>query len=154
VETAPLRERRDDIPLLAAHFLQTVGRRLKRTGLKLTQGDVQRLSQYDWPGNVRELENVIERATILAREGRLRFDLPEPRASASKAVADQEGMAPSFLTEAERRDRDRANIMAALESCGGKVFGPGGAAAILGVKPTTLASRVKTLGIRRERTWS
>lgn len=97
---------------------------------------------------MRELENVFDRATILAREGRLRFDLPEPRASASKAVADQEGMSPPLLTETERRERDRANIMTALEACGGKVFGPGGAAAILGIKPTTLASRIKTFGIR------
>src|SRR5258705_6390525 len=76
IESVPLRERRDDIPLLAAHFVQGEARKLKRGDLKLTEGDVRRLMQYDWPGNVRELENAIERAAILARHARLRIDLP------------------------------------------------------------------------------
>ena len=86
IESVPLRERRDDIPLLAAHFVQGEGRKLKRE-LKLTEGDVRRLMQYDWPGNVRELENVIERAAILARHARLRIDLPAGRRAAAAAQA-------------------------------------------------------------------
>jgi PAS domain S-box-containing protein len=142
IESVPLRERRDDIPLLAAHFVQGEGRKLKRE-LRLTEGDARRLMQYDWPGNVRELENVIERAAILARHARLRIDLPAARnaATATPAQADR------LLTDDERRERDRANILAALESCDGKVFGRGGAAELLDVKPTTLASRIKALGI-------
>ncbi len=146
IDSVPLRERRDDIPLLAAHFVQGEGRKLKRD-LRLTEGDVRRLMQYDWPGNVRELENVIERAAILARHARLRIDLPNVKhaSTATQAPSDR------LLTDDERRERDRANILAALESCGGKVFGRGGAAELLDVKPTTLASRIKALGITFEK---
>jgi transcriptional regulator with GAF, ATPase, and Fis domain len=145
IESVPLRERRDDIPMLAAHFVQGEARKLKRD-LKLTEGDVRRLMQYDWLGNVRELENVIERAAILARHTRLRIDLPATRATAVAQTS-----ADRLLTDDERRERDRANILAALESCGGKVFGRGGAAELLDVKPTTLASRIKALGITIEK---
>jgi transcriptional regulator with GAF, ATPase, and Fis domain len=141
-----LRERRDDVPLLAAHFVDGERRKLKRD-LRLTEGDVRRLMQYDWPGNVRELENVIERAAILARHGRLRIDLPAGRHATTAAQAPAERL----LTDDERRERDRANILAALESCGGKVFGRGGAAELLDVKPTTLTSRIKALGITFEK---
>jgi PAS domain S-box-containing protein len=150
IESVPLRERRADIPLLAAHFLRGAGRKLKTDGLRLSEGDMRRLANYDWPGNVRELENMIERAAILARNGRLRIELPD--SAGQPAVAEQpaeDAAAPLLLTDAERRDRDRANIMAALQSCGGRIFGPGGAALLLGVKPTTLASRIKALRIDR-----
>jgi formate hydrogenlyase transcriptional activator len=149
IESVPLRERREDIPALAAHFLRGAGRKLKTDGLRLSEGDMRRLSHYDWPGNVRELENAIERAAILARDGRLRFDLPDaqPAAVALPAVAAD---APGLLTDDDRRARDRANIEAALKACGGRVFGPHGAAALLDVKPTTLASRIRTLGIRKD----
>jgi len=146
IESVPLRERRADIPLLAAHFLRGTGRKLKTEGLRLSEGDMRRLAGYDWPGNVRELENMIERAAILARDGRLRIELPDSVRPAAVAVADTASL-PSLLTDADRRDRDRANITAALQSCGGRIFGPNGAAALLGVKPTTLASRIKVLGI-------
>jgi formate hydrogenlyase transcriptional activator len=148
IESVPLRERRADIPLLAAHFLRGTGRKLKTEGLRLSEGDMRRLAGYDWPGNVRELENMIERAAILARDGRLRIELPDsarPAAVTGPPAAD--AAAPPLLTDADRKDRDRANILAALHSCGGRIFGPNGAAALLGVKPTTLASRIKVLGI-------
>jgi len=147
IESVPLRERRDDIPLLAAHFVQGECRKLKRSDLRLTEGDVRRLMQYEWPGNVRELENVIERAAILARHARLRIDLPTGKSLTTVAQAP----ADRLLTDDERRERDRANILAALESCGGKVFGRGGAAELLDVKPTTLASRIKALGLTFEK---
>ena len=76
VELVPLRERPDDIPLLAQHFLRARASKLK-SELRLTEGDARRLTRYAWPGNVRELQNVIERAAILARNGRLRIDLPD-----------------------------------------------------------------------------
>jgi len=151
IQSVPLRERREDIPLLAMHFLRGAHRKLDSADLHLTEGDIRRLTRYDWPGNVRELENVIERAAILARQGRLRIDLPESEnpAPASQRAGNAPQTEPDWLTESERRSRDRENIRAALEACGGKVFGPGGAAELLGVKPTTLASRIKTLGLRR-----
>lgn len=150
IESVPLRERRADLPLLAAHFLRGASRKLKTDGLRLSEGDMRRLSTYDWPGNVRELENMIERAAILARDGRLRIELPDAAMPPAKPAAPAQDMtAPALLTDADRRSRDRANILAALHSCGGRVFGPNGAAALLGVKPTTLASRIKVLGISK-----
>jgi transcriptional regulator with GAF, ATPase, and Fis domain len=107
---------------------------------------------YHWPGNVRELENVIERAVIVTHSGRLRLDLPDPdetpRSAAStprQATRDN----PTLITESERVARDRMMIIQALDQAGGKVFGEGGAAELLGMKATTLASRMKRLGIEK-----
>jgi transcriptional regulator with GAF, ATPase, and Fis domain len=149
IECVPLRDRREDIPLLAAHFLRLAERKMNNEELRLSIADVRRLSHYDWPGNVRELQNVIERGAILARNGQARIDVPD-RASARpgrqrQATAAHPGQ---LMTEEDRRERDRANILAALEASGGKVFGQGGAAELLEVKPTTLLSRIKSLGLR------
>ena len=107
------------------------------------------LQAYDWPGNVRELENVLERAVIISRGSQLRLELPQvqhvPQRPATVTPVPTDGL----LTEHQRRERDRAAIRQALQRSGGKVFGPGGAAEILGVKPTTLASRIKRWGIDR-----
>ena len=144
IEAPPLRERREDIPLLATHFVAGLNRKLRvSSALRISDADMRRLSQYNWPGNARELQNVIERGAILARGGQIRIDLPEPTPAYRIANA-----AAQVVTEDSRRDRARANILAALDACGGKVFGHGGAAELLGVKPTTLASRIKSLGIR------
>ncbi|MGD9837569.1 MAG: sigma 54-interacting transcriptional regulator [Afipia sp.] len=149
VETMPLRDRREDIPLLAQHFLASENKSFK-SNLRLSEGDVRRLMQYDWPGNVRELHNVIERAAILAQNGRLRIDLPIQPGGAEISVParrPKNGTPPAILTDEEMREHERSNIRAALKASGGKVFGNGGAAELLGVKPTTLASRIKSLGI-------
>jgi formate hydrogenlyase transcriptional activator len=151
IDLVPLRERTDDIPLLAVHLLDGVCKRLKTGELRLTEADARRLAQYAWPGNVRELQNVIERAAILARNGRVRIDLPDLTALGVGRRAVATNGKPAILTDDDRRERDRVNIMAALEACGGKVFGRGGAAELLDVKPTTLASRIKALGIEVER---
>jgi PAS domain S-box-containing protein len=151
IESVPLRERRDDVPLLAAHFLRAAERKMALDELRISIADVRRLTRYDWPGNVRELQNAIERAAILARGGQARIDLPD-QASARPTRPRRAGGEPTaVLTEEDRRERDRANIVAALNACGGKIFGRGGAAELLDVKPTTLASRVKALGIRVSR---
>ena len=147
VESLPLRERREDIPLLAQHFLMRESEQLK-SDLRLSEGDARRLARYDWPGNVRELQNVIERAAILAQNGRLRIDLPDPAgAQPSSGPGRPKADRPAVLTSSEMREHERANIVAALQACGGKVFGRGGAAEMLDIKPTTLASRIKVLGI-------
>jgi PAS domain S-box-containing protein len=151
IESVPLRERREDIPLLAQHFL-TSGKD-RKSELRLSQGDARRLSRYDWPGNVRELQNVIERAAILAQNGRLRIDLPDspgghPTAGAGRQKTDAR---PAVMTSAELRDLERTNIVAALHACNGRIFGDGGAAVLLDVRPTTLASRIKALGIASPR---
>lgn len=148
IESVPLRDRREDIPLLAQHFLASESRALK-SNLRLSEGDVRRLTQYDWPGNVRELQNVIERAAILAQNGRLRIDLPDHHASEIQVVArrPKSGVTPAILTDEEMRDQERSNIAAALTASRGKIFGKGGAAELLAIKPTTLASRIKALRI-------
>ncbi|MCW5705065.1 MAG: sigma 54-interacting transcriptional regulator, partial [Bradyrhizobium sp.] len=148
IESVPLRERREDIPLLAQHFLMRE-RAEPKSGLRLSEGDVRRLSRYGWPGNVRELQNVIERAVILAQNGRLRIDLPDaPGPNLAPGDGRQSSdERPTVMTSAELRDLERSNIIAALAACNGKVFGASGAAAMLDIKPTTLASRMKALGL-------
>jgi PAS domain S-box-containing protein len=145
IETLPLRERREDIPLLAQHFLSNETSE-RKGGLRLSEADARRLSRYDWPGNVRELQNVIERAVILSQNGRLRIDLPDQTPHAPIADGGKEAK-PAVMTEGEVRGLERANIIAALRATGGKIFGPGGAAELMDMKPTTLASRIKALKI-------
>lgn len=149
ITAAPLRDRLEDIAPIAQHLLEAALRKLRAGDVRLTAGDVEQLKAYPWPGNVRELENVIERAVILATNGRLRIELPQARLRSDRVAATTPSKATDRpVTEAERRQRDRDNIVAALATAGGRVFGRGGAAELLGLKPTTLASRMKTLGIQ------
>lgn len=150
IDVPPLRERKEDIGVLAAHFLREAGVRVGAEESSLTAANVRALEAYHWPGNARELRNVIERAVITAGEGRLRFEplltsqaRPRPRPRADEA---------EVFSEEEMLRFQRTNIERALEQTGGKVYGEAGAAHLLGIKPTTLASRMKKLGIsRRER---
>ncbi|NVZ66302.1 sigma 54-interacting transcriptional regulator [Pseudomonas gingeri] len=144
VHSPSLRERRSDIPLLASHFLQLIGTRLNMSGRRLSKGDMARLQAYDWPGNIRELQNVIERALITATGAELNIDLPG--AAVSGQAPAPEHLRP-IMTEQQLRTLERDNLCAALAACGGKLFGKDGAAELLGIKPTTLASRLKKLGI-------
>jgi len=153
IHMPPLRERRQDIRLLAAHFLNLSSHRLNRPDVRLTDHAVELLSAYNWPGNIRELQNVIERAVILSQTGALRIDLV-----LGDSVSTPRGVRSPFLTETlkdtvlsqkEMHRRDADNIVAALEKARGKIYGPGGAAEILGMKPTTLAYRLKKFGIKR-----
>ncbi|TVQ57594.1 MAG: PAS domain-containing protein [Rhodobacteraceae bacterium] len=142
IHCAPLRERREDVPLLAEHFLDRACARLGAPRPTLTKAAVAQLSAYDWPGNARELQNVIERAVIVSRGGKATIDLgaPAPAVAETPATA---AAPPGVVTEAERRARDAAAVEAALAAAGGRVSGPGGAAALLGVKPSTLYSRLR-----------
>jgi transcriptional regulator with GAF, ATPase, and Fis domain len=152
IRCAPLRERPEDIPLLASHFLMTMCRKFNKRDIRLRQSDIQRLKNYHWPGNVRELENIIERAVIVSQAGRLQLDLPDPdssRQGASTPPASLSAADRMPMTEGERLARDREMIIRALERAGGKVFGAGGAAQMLDIKPTTLASRMKRLAIEK-----
>jgi transcriptional regulator with GAF, ATPase, and Fis domain len=154
LEVAPLRQRQSDIPLLATHFLEQAARRLKLRLPRLTPAHVTQLQNYDWPGNVRELQNLIERAVILTQSGPLHFDLPgtgcpvSPPPPAPPEVAP--GEAGPILTEVELRQQERNNVLAALTRADWKIHGPGGAAELLGLKPTTLISRIKKLGLKRQ----
>ena len=145
VELPPLRKRAEDVPLLAEHFLALTARKLGRPKPRLTLANVQQLQRYHWPGNVRELQHVIERAVITADGTRLAIELPSgPAEKAASQVAPTDDR---VMTDAEVRQLEAGNIRAALKRTGGKVFGAGGAAELLGVKPTTLASRIKALRI-------
>ena len=113
---------------------------------------VENLQKYDWPGNIRELRNVIERAVILARGGPIAFDVPVNGASIDLPALKQtskEREEAEFLTEAEIRRRDCENIFVILQKTGWKIKGADGAARLLGVKPTTLISRIKRMGLVR-----
>jgi len=160
IELPPLRSRLEDIGLLAAHFLDLAARRLNCPEVVLTDEALQQLTAYDWPGNIRELRNVIERAVILSQHGPLRIDLvlgtgaavPRGRQTrrADDAVEAQRQSAGSkVMSQAELARHERDNILAALEQSDWRISGIGGAAEILGVKPTTLASRLKRFGIER-----
>ncbi len=149
VTVAPLRERQGDVGLLAEHFVERASRDLNRPAPRLTKRNVAELERYDWPGNVRELQNVIERAVITARNGRLQFDLPTSSAAASPVPIGDVGSSESFLTESEFRRLERDNLVSVLRSAAWKVSGSGGAAELLGIKPTTLNSRMRKLEIRR-----
>jgi transcriptional regulator with GAF, ATPase, and Fis domain len=151
IQVAPLRDRKDDIPLLAKHFLELSVKELKCPEPRLTRAAITELQGYDWPGNVRELRNVVERAVILARGGALRFDLPATE-SARPASAPLRLAQPGhgFLTEAEMKRCQRDNLRAVLEHAGWKIKGPNGAAELLGVKPTTLLSRMKQMRLQRQ----
>jgi transcriptional regulator with GAF, ATPase, and Fis domain len=154
IEVAPLRSRKEDIPPLAEHFLEPMSRRTNRPLARLTQANLLELQSYDWPGNVRELQNVIERAVITSRGGGLEFDLPRDPKSESALRSAQNTMRSDtvgeVVPEAEMRRRERENILAALDKSGGKIYGAGGAAELLGIKPTTLASRIKKMGISKK----
>ncbi|QXE92660.1 sigma 54-interacting transcriptional regulator [Geomonas subterranea] len=152
IEVPPLRARREDIGLLADHFLQLSTRKMNRTDLKLTVGQIAELQQYDWPGNVRELHNLIERAVIATRSGTLKLELPKNAEGVQEAIGKAAGPADTkqgVLTEAEMVKLQRANTLAALQQCDWKIYGEGGAAEILGIKPTTLTTRMKTMGLSR-----
>ena len=149
IEVPPLRERCDDIPPLVRYFLAQSARRLNRPAPTISQAAMSQLIDNDWPGNVRELQNTVERAVILSRGGNLHFDTPGPN-SAGAPPDPTHGSKPALLTRNELKRQERDGIAAALKQSGGKIFGPGGAAELLGMKPTTLASRITALKLDRK----
>jgi len=155
LEAAPLRERKEDIPLLASYFIELISNKLNSPAPKLTMGNIQQLQTYDWPGNIRELQNLIERAIILSVGGQLSFQLPGITETSDSntffsPASEETTNSTSYYTEVERHNRDRNNILAALKHADWKISGTGGAAELLEIKPTTLTSRMKTLGIAKQ----
>ncbi|MGJ7460881.1 sigma 54-interacting transcriptional regulator [Halomonas sp. MA07-2] len=158
IASVPLRERIEDVPLLARHFLIRACQKFNKPGVRIPPAQLEVLKRYPWPGNIRELENVIERQVIVAQGRLLAFDdlnpasgheLPAPSyaAPAPPPRVFPETAEPGLLTESELVRRQRQNALAALRACGGKVSGQGGAAERLGIKPTTLRSRLKAWAI-------
>jgi len=150
IELPPLRNRVEDIPALAQHFLQESARKLGATAPRLTSANVKELQSYDWPGNVRELQNVIERAVIRSRNGHLELGLSRPGNSTSRPLRKSDS-APTAAPASfhDLKHHERAFILEALARTRGKIYGPDGAAALLGVKPTTLSSKVHRMGLKK-----
>ena len=151
IDVPPLRERREDIPLLVAYLAERKGKVVGKIIDCIPDAVMQRLVQYSWPGNVRELENVIERATILSHDGTLSLDWefdPGPTGSYREPI----GAAAADPTEQGRltlREVERAYIVKVCEDCGWRIKGPDSASVRLGMKPSTLYFRMHKLGIVR-----
>jgi formate hydrogenlyase transcriptional activator len=131
----PLRERREDIPDLVKHFLHHFGRRMSKAVVHVSPGTLELLMNYQWPGNVRELENIIERAMIVTTRDTLQVDAHWLKPA---CVANVDTVAQPGLARLERQA-----ILEALRRCHGKIYGQGGAAAVLGLKPTTLYGKMR-----------
>ena len=150
VDVPPLRERGDDIVQLAQHFLEQTCKDFGRELMTLTRTQAANLKSYGWPGNVRELKNVIERAVILSPGKSLRLELSMPGLKFDEdTVLASEPRGDDVMTEKDMRLFQKENLAKALERANWKVSGKGGAAELLGVRPTTLADRVRTFKIKR-----
>ncbi|MGH7230521.1 MAG: helix-turn-helix domain-containing protein, partial [Nitrospiraceae bacterium] len=142
----------EDIALLATAFATRCAERMGRRVEPLSPDCVRRLRAYSWPGNVRELQNVIERAVITSRDGRLNLDraLPESTKDATNETAAMPNEGDHQIrTAQELEDLERRNLLLALEKAGWRVAGENGAAQLLGMNASTLSSRMKALGIKR-----
>jgi transcriptional regulator with GAF, ATPase, and Fis domain len=146
IEAPPLRDRAEDIEPLALHFVRSASERYALPRVSLTRRHLDDLMAYGWPGNVRELQHVIERATIMAGGGRVDVGAllgTRPTGEDASLTAGQ------VMPLAKLKKLEEASIRAALKRTRGKLYGPGGAAELLGVKPSTLASRMRSLGIEK-----
>jgi formate hydrogenlyase transcriptional activator len=141
IHVPPLRERRDDIPDLVRHFLHHFGRRMKRPVASYNPSTMKSLTDYHWPGNVRELENIIERAMVVSNDDTLQID---PQWLTTESVAGPTDNSAGHLAALERRA-----IVDALERCNGRIYGPSGAAQLLGLKPTTLYGKMRKYQISK-----
>ena len=138
ISVPPLRDRREDIPKLAWHFVRMFEKRMGKNIEKIPENDMKALQRYAWPGNIRELRNLVERAMILAKGSALQLELEGARGSVTNGER--------TLEETEKR-----HIIDVMEETGWRVRGKDGAAEILGLKPTTLESRMQKLGIKRKK---
>lgn len=155
IEVPPLRKRPEDVVQLAQHFLERTCHDFGRRSMMLTRSQAAAISAYDWPGNVRELKNVIERAVILSTGKVLRLDLSLPQhESISSPTADLSTTDPDdrILSEKQLQELQKNNLVAALKRSNWKVSGKGGAAELLGIRPTTLSDRIKSFGIKKPKT--
>ena len=142
ITVPPLRERREDIPLLVWAFVDEFAKTFNKNIESIDRESMDALQRYSWPGNIRELRNIVERAMIISTGPKLRI-----RLSAAAAPARDQGSSKMV-------DVEREHILSALEESGWRVRGPNGAAAKLGLKPTTLEARMAKLGVNRPRSTS
>lgn len=150
IHSISLRDRRDDIPLLISHFLKKTCQRFNKPELRISVAQMQRLQNYHWPGNIRELENLIERQVILSRGEKLILEeMPLLSGSHPTQSLPRHATPAEPITESDCEALRYQAIVNALQRARGKLYGEDGAAHLLGIKPTTLASRMKKLGIDR-----
>jgi transcriptional regulator with GAF, ATPase, and Fis domain len=144
IQLPPLRERREDIPLLTSHFIYRFAKKMGRKISTISNRAMQELLQYNWPGNIRELEHLIERSILLASGDTIQqIQLPSP--SSNKTLPDKADM---VIKTIDVNERD--HILSILKYCKGKISGAGGAADLLGVPASTLHSKMKRLGIKKD----
>jgi PAS domain S-box-containing protein len=144
MECLPLRQRLDDIPALMQNFLKLTCERLNLPMPTVTKANIRQMQEYHWPGNVRELQNIIERGVILSQGGKLVLELKKGKQNSTDLDTSE------ILTEEQIEDLQTKNLIACMKKTGGKVSGENGAAQILGIRPTTLYSRIKKFGISPE----
>jgi formate hydrogenlyase transcriptional activator len=148
IEAPPLRDRSEDIPALAAHFLQQSARRLGRPAPRLSATQIKELQAYDWPGNIRELQNVIERAVIRSRDGHLEIGVLRNGNGATPLRRHAAPISAPAGSLNDLKDQERTMILDALARTGGKIYGADGAAALLGLRPTTLSSKIHRMNLK------
>jgi len=144
IQLPPLRDRKEDLILLVRHFIKQYNKKTGKDIKGISDEALQSLMSYHWPGNIRELENLMERSILLSKSSILE-EIPLPVTKEIKEDIKQQDWYVKTIEENERE-----HILAVLNKCMGRIRGPGGAADILGVPPTTLASKMKKLGIKRE----
>lgn len=158
IELPPLRERLDDVPELANHFLRKYAAKHACPTEKFSDEQLEALKRYHYPGNVRELENIVERITIVAGCGLLKMDvsaiirsmlIPEKEREISDLISARPETG-RLLTYPELRKLEKENLIAALKTTGFKIYGEDGAARLLDIKPTTLTSKIRSMGIVKE----
>ena len=143
LEVPPLRERREDIPVLVEYFIDRYARKAGKTIRRVNKRTLDRLQSYPWPGNVRELQNVIERSVIVCDTDE--FTVDDSWLSTGPAVESRLALSSTVAAH------EKATIEEALRASGGRVFGPSGAAARLGIARSTLESKIRALGINKNR---
>lgn len=148
IHSPALRDRKEDIRLLALHFLEQASQKNFKTNVRLRKTDLERMEHYRWPGNIRELQNIMERAAITADEGTATIDLPQLTNDEYRKTENTHNSVNIF-SDKVMQDQVKKNMIAALEKCNWKLFGEDGAAALLGIKPTTLTSRIKRMNLKK-----
>ncbi|WP_372882277.1 sigma 54-interacting transcriptional regulator [Psychromonas sp.] len=148
LHSPPLRERIDDLPLLVQHFVHKICLRFNQPQPKVSLAQMQYLEHYTWPGNIRELENIIERQVILAKSDKLNFEFLAKEEKQNNSPVNRH-LQSNLMSARQHKQLEKNNLEQALTHCRGKVYGDGGAAELLGLKPTTLMSKLKKYGIKR-----
>jgi len=163
IELPPLRERVDDIPQLVSHFVEIYARRMRKRIDHLPEETLAAFQAYPWPGNIRELQNMVERAVIMSNHGELPNPLQTPHYGSSQAIHPNSqlmntagskfivslGQVEAHFSQGTLKDYQRVLILQALHASGWVIGGPGGAAALLGLKRTTLIAKMRSFGISR-----